>query len=230
MIRAAQEFWQLTNDLRAAAAEDAHRRFAHLGSAPPATLFAFLGHYRLFTQRYISDLALLVSRMPEGAFRSALGDILAEELGHGSYEQDHLRLYDRFLATCGAPPVGNLPSALLDELRDAVLLRSVPYAIGLRGMGGECMCALYLEALHAACIDNPQIAARKGSIDWTFWDVHLGEVEGDHDRLLRACVTAMLEASPESGPEVAAGFRHGTESWLRFWDTVPEAITASGSA
>ena len=147
MPSAADNFWQLTLDLRQAAALDAERRFAHLASAPPATLFAFLGHSRLFTQRYISDLALLVSRMPEGPFRSILGDILAEELGHGAYEQDHLRLYDRFLESCGAPPVGRLPSDVLDELRDAVLVRSVPYAIGLRGMGGECMCALYLAAL-----------------------------------------------------------------------------------
>lgn len=222
MAHHAQAFWALTGELRTSAAADAARRFAPLTTASPPTLFRFLGHYRLFTERYISDLALLVSRLPAGPFRSTLGDILAEELGHGDYDEDHLRLYDRFLASCGAPAIGDQPSPVLDELREAVQRRSLPYAIGLRGMGGECMCALYLEALHAAFIGNPYVVARRSSIDWTFWEVHLGEVEGAHDTQLRAGVSALIDASPDTAGELASGYRDGTASWRRFWDMLAD--------
>ena len=189
--------------------------------------------YRYFTQAFVTDLALLVARCPEGRLRSLLGQLVNEELGCGDPEEAHLQLYDRFLKSIGAIEPGTSTSELracvhpkvhelLTELRDRTVNRSMFYAIGMRGMGGECVCGVYFSVMHVHLRKHPFIIENEASIDWRFWDIHAGHADVEHNQLVRAAVAELLLEGehPYAVNEVAAGFDHGTATWDEFWTTV----------
>ncbi|HEX7836506.1 MAG TPA: iron-containing redox enzyme family protein [Kofleriaceae bacterium] len=187
--------------------------------------------YRYFTQAFVTDLAVLVVRCPEGRLRSLLGQLVDEELGCGDPEAAHLRLYDRFLESIGAVEgagAGDLRARvhprvpeLLAELRDRTVHRSVFYALGLRGLGGECVCGVYFSVMHVHLRRHPFIVENESSIDWRFWDIHAGHADLEHNKLVRAAVAELLDGEhPDAVNEVAAGYDHGTATWDEFWTTV----------
>ncbi|HET7506564.1 MAG TPA: iron-containing redox enzyme family protein [Kofleriaceae bacterium] len=233
-VRTALEaFWARAELSKLEARFAVAREMDVLPRLPVQALRAIALQYRYFTQAFVTDLALLVVRCPEGRFRSLLGQLVSEELGHGDPEAAHLRLYDRFLETIGAiapgtsseelcsrvhPRVGEL----LSELRDRTINRSTYYAIGMRGLGGECVCGVYFSVMHTHLRKHPFIVANEASIDWTFWDIHAGHADVEHNALVRAAVAELLAggAPPDAVSEVAAGYDHGTATWDEFWTTV----------
>jgi hypothetical protein len=139
-------------------------------------LRAIVFQYRYFTQAFVTDLAVLVARCPEGRLRSLLGQLLNEELGQGNPEAAHLQLYDRFLHSIGAIADDARPAelrdqihprvrTLLDELRDRTASRPLLYAIGMR-----------------------VVIEHESKIDWTFWDIHTGHADLEHNELVRSAV------------------------------------------
>lgn len=188
--------------------------------------------YRYFTQAFATDLALLVARCPEGRLRSLLGQLVNEELGEGDPEESHLRLYDRFLESIGAIEPGAAPAdlgagvhprvgELLAELRERTVNRSTYYAIGMRGMGGECVCGVYFSVMHVHLRRHPFIIEHESTIDWKFWDIHAGHADVDHNEKVRAAVAELLLCgSQDAVAEVSAGYDFGTTTWEAFWATV----------
>jgi hypothetical protein len=189
--------------------------------------------YRYFTRAFVTDLALLVVRCPEGRLRSLLGELVNEELGCGDPEAAHLHLYDRFLESIGAIEPGARADELctrihpkvrelLAELSNRTANRSTFYAIGMRGMGGECVCGVYFSVMHVHLRKHPFILAHESSIDWRFWDIHAGHADVEHNTLVRAAVAELLLDGnhPDAVTEVSAGYDHGTATWDEFWTTV----------
>jgi hypothetical protein len=189
--------------------------------------------YRYFTQAFATDLALLVVRCPPGRLRSLLGQLVNDELGCGDPEAAHLRLYDRFLETIGAIEPGARSDELagrahpkvrelLAELGQRTVDRSTFYAIGMRGVGGECVCGVYFSVMYVHLRKHPFIVANDSSIDWRFWDIHAGHADAEHNHLVRAAVAELLleRGHPDAVAEVAAGYDHGTATWDEFWTTV----------
>lgn len=208
------------------------REMDALPGLPIPALRAIVLQYRYFTQLFVTDLARLVVRCPEGRLRSLLGQLVDEELGSGDPEQAHLRLYDRFLESIGAIE----PGATTDELRARVhprvrellaelsrrtVNRSTFYAIGMRGMGGECVCGVYFSVMHVHLRKHPFIVENESRIDWRFWDIHAGHADLEHNKLVRTAVAELLDGErPDSVHEVAAGFDFGTAAWDEFWTTI----------
>jgi len=188
--------------------------------------------YRYFTQIFVTDLAHLVVRCPEGRLRSLLGQLVNEELGCGDPELAHLRLYDRFLESIGAIERGATGDqlqarahprvrALLEELSRRTADRSTYYAIGMRGMGGECVCGVYFSVMHVHLRKHPFVIENESRIDWRFWDIHAGHADIEHNKLVRAAVTELLDGKrADAVNEVAAGYDYGTSTWEEFWATV----------
>jgi len=200
---------------------------------PIQALRAIALQYRYFTQAFVTDLALLVARCPEGRLRSLIGQLVNEELGSGDPEAAHLRLYDRFLESIGAidldagadelstrmhPRVREL----LADLRDRTINTSTFYAIGMRGMGGECVCGVYFSVMYVHLRKHPFIVEHESKIDWRFWDIHAGHADVEHNELVRAAVAEfLLEGEhPFALNEVSAGYDHGTAIWDEFWSTL----------
>jgi hypothetical protein len=192
-------------------------------------LRAVLLPYRYFTRAFITDLAVLVARCPEGRLRSLLGQLVDEELGGGDPEQAHARLYDRFLETIGALPGEQAPGAaarkvslVLSELNERTARRSPIYAIGMRGLGGECVCGVYFSVMHGYLRKHPFIVEHDAAIDWTFWDIHAGHADAEHDALVRASVADLLQrdGSDRAVAELAEGYDFGTAMWDAFWRAI----------
>jgi hypothetical protein len=196
-------------------------------------LRAIVLQYRYFTRAFITDLALLVARCPEGRLRSLLGQLVNEELGLGDPEEAHARLYDCFLESIGAIERGATSqqleaaehpdvSALLTQLNDRSANRSLLYAIGMRGLGGECVCGVYFSVMHVHLRKHPFIINNEANIDWRFWDIHAGHADVEHNEQVRASVAELLEQHQEDDAiaELAAGYDFGTATWDAFWTAV----------
>lgn len=205
------------------------REMAILPRLPIQALRAIALQYRYFTQAFVTDLARLIVRCPESRLRSLLGQLVDEELGEGDPELAHLRLYDRFLASIGAiddheplatrihPRVRELIGALSERTQQ----RSLYYAIGMRGLGGECVCGVYFSVMNVHLRQHPFVVEHAQRIDWRFWDIHAGDADEQHNQLVRAAVAEiLLDGTSDAIAEVSAGFAYGTQVWDEFWSTL----------
>lgn len=220
------EFWRMADTTRTQTEYLADSKLQYLEHAPLDVLKRIFVQYRYFTIYYISDLALLVYRLPFGKLRSLLADFLNDELGNGNHEQAHQRIYDDFLISIGIPrnelelQANQTNLQLLGEIRELVLQRSAWYAVGLRGMGGECLCQVYLAAMYAHFIKNPAIQEMKDCLDWKFWEIHTGEIDIEHRELLRAALMEAVDMEPEVLDDLVGGYRKSKDVFDTFWDNI----------
>ena len=157
-----------------------------------------------------------------------VAEIAAEELGE-TPDKTHLQLWDNFLISIGVDKKKLEQSshpeniALLEELSDLMMAESYMYGIGLRGMGGECLCQVYLTAAHKHLVQNPYIQANKDKIDWLFWDIHIGEVDIHHGEMVREAIDKMIVSDPNLIPSLALGYDKGKLVWDKFWENLYRA-------
>jgi Iron-containing redox enzyme len=221
-----QEFWSLADTARTETEYVADAKLIRLAGAPFETLQRIFIQYRYFTIFYITDLALLVAKLPFGELRSLLADFLNDELGNGDSAGSHARLYDGFLTSIGLgqDELDSCPNAanmvLLKELQERVSSHSSAYAIGLRGMGGECLCQVYLSAMHSHFTKNPEIQAMRERIEWTFWDIHTGDVDIAHREKLKQAIGEFVSKRPSELRELVRGYKDAKWIFDRFWENI----------
>ncbi|SAI68914.1 Uncharacterised protein [Bordetella ansorpii] len=228
------EFWQLADASKTEAEFLADKKLQSLRSLPIESLRRIFVQYRFFTIYYIADMALLVHRLPFGKLRSLLAEFLSEELGEGQAPGAHPQLYDDFLVSVGADASTfdePLPSniALLEEISTLVAQESATQGVGLRGLGGECLCQLYLSAMHTHFSKNPQIMAMGDRVDWRFWEIHIGDVDISHRLRLRAAIDEEIARSPAMGYEIRVGYEKSKKAWDQFWTNIFEAEYAQAA-
>jgi hypothetical protein len=209
----------------------AEARFVRAADCDLPTLRKILIQYRFFTLYYIGDLAYLIAMLPFGKLRSFMAHILDEELGNGDETAAHPELYDSFLRSIGVANheledgiAKNM--SMLEEIRHAMVREPYPYGIGLRGMGGECMCQIYLAKLYGHFMKNPYIQQLKDTVDWRFWDIHIGPVDVHHREETRALLNKLVLGQPELGRQINAGFQASIRTWDLFWANIIEGATS----
>jgi hypothetical protein len=221
-------FWTTADEMQARTTRAADELFERAADCDLATLRAILVQYRFFTIYYIGDLAHLIAKLPPSKLRSFLGHVLDDELGNGDELGAHPALFDAFLKTLGADDA-ELSRAvprnveLLDATRDALIRGSAPFAVGLRGMGGECMCQVYLSRLHSHVLANPHVQARRREIDWRFWDIHVGPTDVHHREQTRALLDELVRDAPALVPQISDGLRASLHGWDEFWRNALQA-------
>jgi hypothetical protein len=223
-----ESFWQFADEAKEATEALADRKMKVLTHLPVEALRQFCTQYRFFTIDYISDLALLLAKLPFGGLRSLLSQILAEELGEGDANKAHPRLYDRFLASIGVesqqldrPLAAN--HAILGGLTEELSRRSPAFGVGLRGMGGECLCQTYLSVMFAHLREHPFIREHAEHIDWEFWTIHAGEQDIIHGELTRRAIDDYIREEPGALPELAQGYERSITAWNLFWQNIFDA-------
>jgi hypothetical protein len=227
-----EEFWEMADSIRTKEEYLVDDKLRYLQSAPVEHLRDVFVQYRFFTIYYIGDLALLVHKVPFGKLRSVLGEILNDELGLGDWQKAHPYIYDSFLRSIGVDQHTLENSArseniqLLEELRQLMLTSSAYYAIGLRGMGGECLCQVQLEAMHKNFMNNPYVKDKLPGIDMLFWDIHAGEEDIHHREMMRESLTLMMRENPSAVEEMATGYLKAKKNFDQFWDNI---FTATGA-
>ena len=146
-----ESFWALTDSTKMGEKYRIDQNLKSLKYLPLETLQKIFIQYRFFTHYYITDLAILISKLPGGQLRSILAEILDEELGEGNVRDSHPKLYDNFLLSIGIPEksldAANLHCIKnLRDIQQSLLNKSWAYGVGLRGMG-ENVCVKFISAL-----------------------------------------------------------------------------------
>lgn len=223
-----EEFWERTSTDRLDAEYMVDEKLKYLQSATPQTLCQIFHEYRFFIKYYINDLGLLLYKAPFSKFKCMVAEIAAEELGE-TPDKTHLQLWDNFLTSLGVESNKLEASAhpenidLLEDLSSLMMTRPFMYGVGLRGMGGECLCQVYLTAAHKHLLKNPYIQSNAHSIDWLFWEIHTGEVDIQHGVLVKAAIDEMIREDPSKITPLAEGYDKGKEVWDQFWTNLYKA-------
>ena len=220
-----QSFWRFADKAKEATEALAEQKMKALPQLPVEALRRFCTQYRFFTIDYISDLALLLAKLPFGGLRSLLSQILAEELGEGDAAKAHPEVYDRFLASIGVAPdqlERRLPAnrAILGGLTEEMRDRDPAFGVGLRGMGGECLCQTYLSVMFEHLRTHPYLREHADGIDWEFWTIHTGEQDIVHGELTRRAIDDYIREEPEALPELAEGYARSIAAWNQFWQNI----------
>jgi hypothetical protein len=220
-----QSFWQFADEAKEATEALAEQKMKAVVHLPVDALRLICTQYRFFTIDYISDLALLVAKLPFGGLRSLLSQILSEELGEGDASKAHPEVYDRFLLSIGVKKHeldAHLPAnhAILAELTEELSRRSAAFGVGLRGMGGECLCQTYLSVLFENLRAHPYMREHADRIEWEFWTIHTGEQDIIHGELTRQAIDDYIRNEPEALPELAQGYERSITAWNRFWENI----------
>lgn len=230
-------FWQFADEAKEATEALAQQRMQALPRLPIEALRRFCTQYRFFTIDYIGDLALLLAKLPFGGLRSLLSQILAEELGEGDADKAHPTIYDRFLASIGVAS-GQLQHPLpanrtiLGGLTAELSRRGPAFGVGLRGMGGECLCQTYLSAMHEHLRAHPYLREREDHVDWEFWTIHAGEQDIIHGERTRQAIDDYIRRESAALPELAQGYERSIGAWNLFWQNIFDACAprlATGS-
>jgi len=223
-----QTFWQSADQAKEATEALAAQKMTVLPHLSIEALRQVCTQYRFFTIDYISDLALLVAKLPFGGLRSLLSEILAEELGEGDANKAHPEIYDRFLASIGVEPEQTkrcLPAnqVILGGLTQELSDQSHAFGVGLRGMGGECLCQTYLSVMFEHLCDHPYMREHAHDIDWEFWTIHTGEQDIRHAELTRQAIDDYIVQNPGELPELARGYERSITAWNLFWENIFDA-------
>lgn len=225
-----EQFWRFADEAKEATEALAAEKMQVLAVLGPEALRQVCIQYRFFTIDYISDLALLVARLPFGGLRSLLGQILSEELGEGDPARAHPTVYDRFLASIGVADDALRPlpanERILKGLTRDMAGHPIAFGVGLRGMGGECLCQTYLSVMFDHMRRNPCLRAHEDRIDWEFWTIHTGEEDIVHGELTRAAIDGYLRDDPTVLPELAKGYERSITAWNLFWKNILEDACA----
>lgn len=231
-----EEFWKAADRLQEQTLGHAGDLFAFVETATPDQLRSILTQYRFFTIYYIPDLAILIARLKDGRLRTFLADILSDELGYGDAQKAHAHLYDDFLRTLGVSEDDLDGQAirenveLLDRARANLMspAKSSTYGVGLRGMGGECVCQIYLARLYEHVIKNPYITENRPSLSWEFWDLHVGEHDIEHRLKTRALINeeVVVKGLGTVG-DLGRGYYDSMVSWRGFWNNILASVESS---
>lgn len=223
-----QAFWQFADEAKEATEALAAQRMKALANMPIESVRQVCLQYRFFTIDYIRDLSLLVAKLPFGGLRSLLSHILSEELGEGDEHRAHPAIYDRFLLSIGVDAAQLqqcLPANrdILDELTAELTASSAAFGVGLRGMGGECLCQTYLAVMFEHLRVHPYLREHEERIDWEFWTIHTGEVDIVHGEMTRKAIDDYIRLEPGALGELARGYERSIGAWNRFWQNIFEA-------
>lgn len=220
------EFWTMADETRLETEYLSDEKLHYLQGASLETLQQICLQYRYFTKEFPDNLGILVAKLPYGKLKSLMAEILAEELGEGDAARTHLKLWDDFLISIGMSEdvfeksINPDNIALLKEIQQLNVNQSAAYAIGLCGMGGECLCQIYLSNMHKNLIKNPYIEKNKKNIDWEFWQFHVGEADIIHRQMVRQAINEMVDAEPSCVEDLASGYQKAKQNWDRFWSNV----------
>ncbi len=224
-IQTIEDFWLYTDSARLETTYSATEYVDYLQAAPIATLSDIFHEYRFFIRYFISDLGILMYKSPFGKFKCMIGEIIADELG-SSPDKTHLTLWDNFLISLGDNPdfleTSRYPEniTLLEELSQKMWDNPFMYSVGLRGMGAECLCQIYLSAAYKKLQKNPEIVSIEKDIDWLFWEIHTGEEDITHGEMIKSAINELLAEDPNRLKDLVLGYDHAKQVWDTFWSNL----------
>lgn len=218
-----EQFWAIADESKLSAQYDADTKVQFVAKASAEELRAICLQYRYFVDKYPRNLSVLIQKLPNGQLQSLLAEILAEELGSGQHKGSHIVWYDRFLRSIGVTDediengIYEENAAVLSEIEKRCKTERFEQLVGLVGMGGECLCQIYLTNMYKYLVQNDYIKSLGKKVDFWFWTYHIGEDDIEHRRLVREAIGDMVLGA-NGVQELAEGYVYGKESWDMFWE------------
>merc|ERR1712232_1172001 len=105
---------------------------------------------------------------------------------------------------------------LLNEIASGCYNKPWSYAVGLVGMGGECLCQIYLTSMYKYLLRNPFIIAEGDKVDHHFWKYHTGPEDAAHRILVRNAINDIID--DEQAKQILDGYKYGKLTWDLFWE------------
>eukprot|EP00177_Eucheuma_denticulatum_P005931 GFKZ01010811.1.p1 GENE.GFKZ01010811.1~~GFKZ01010811.1.p1 ORF type:complete len:291 (+),score=33.48 GFKZ01010811.1:192-1064(+) len=226
------QFWAHADEAKVNAQYESDSKIAFLRNASFDEIKKVCIQYRYFVELYPRFLSLLVSKLPDGELRSLMAEILAEELGSGKSQGAHIVWYDNFLRSLGITDedieTALYPenSQILAQIEELCHSKPYEYVVGMVGMGGECLCQIYLTAMHKYLSENKAMVALGNQVDWTFWTYHIGEEDIKHRELVRTAISNAAVDGTGVG-NLFMGYSFGKSKWDRFWENNYKETTAN---
>lgn len=230
-----EEFWRMADDQKLRDEYAANDDLQWLRTATRQELHETFLEYRVFTIYFADDLALLVAKMPGGRLKSLMAKLVSEELGEGNPEISHIKLLEDFIVSLGVPPerltqpTNAENRELLTKMRALLLSKPHTYGVALRGMGGECICQIYLLTLYEQFRRNPFVEASTKQIDWRWWNIHAGPVDSEHNKMIKESVDELLQEEPASVDELAAGYQEAKTLLSQFWNNIYRQVRTNAT-
>lgn len=218
-----EKFWDYANETKTATQYESDRKISFLEEASIEEIKNVCLQYRYFVAEYPKFLCWLVAKLPYGELKSLMGEILAEELGSGKERNAHIVWYDNFLRSLEISDEGLKNGMypenqeILDQIERCCHERGHEYIVGMVGMGGECLCQIYLTSMHNYLSKNKAVVGMMKKIDWTFWTYHIGEEDIKHREMVRKAISNAV-VSKDGVRELFAGYASGKSTWDCFWD------------
>lgn len=217
-----KDFWDLADESKVNAQYEADGCIAFLKAASMDEIRSICLQYRYFVERYPDNLSLLLAKMPNLQLKSLLASILSEELGSGKIKNAHIFWYDRFLRSIGVTEeelqkgIYQENEEILSEIEYRCKAKPFEHVVGMVGMGGECLCQIYLTVMYKYLIMNENVKNFEGKIDWLFWTYHIGEEDIEHRKLVRICIDEMVMGGV-GVEQLVQGYSFGKSTWDKFW-------------
>ena len=64
---------------------------------------------------------------------------------------------------------------------------------------------------------NASIKQIKDKIAWKFWDIHIGEEDIHHQKIVRDAINNILVTHPLLKDELIEGYLYSVDAWDNFW-------------
>lgn len=222
MFDSIDKFWEFADESKIDTQYDSDQKISFLKDASLEEIKKVCIQYRYFVSRYPSFVSLLVAKLPDGELRSLMAEILAEELGSGREDCAHIVWYDNFLRSLGISneemksSIYDENQKILNEIEHRCHQNSHEYIVGMVGMGGECLCQIYLTNMHKYLIGNKEVQEMGKKIDWTFWTYHIGEEDIKHRELVRKAISNAA-VDGVGVRDLYLGYSWGKSTWDAFW-------------
>lgn len=199
-----------------------------------SSLQKVLYQYRFIVQDHAKHLQVIVSRLPGGNLKSLLNEIYLEEIGDHDFQKSHFYLYNSFLKSLGisdfSSPILSQLSHNLSQYDKAIENNSINYAVGLGGMGTECICQIYLTELNKQLKLNPAIARIQHNIDWEFMDLHIGEVDLSHRiRIRKLIIEFLVSQGGDSIYQLSQGYNFSLSFWSHLFSVLSKDLLSIAS-
>ncbi len=222
-------FWDLTDPDRLQEIVALDTNIQLISKLDSRSIQNILYQYRFIVQNHANHLSCIVSRLPSGNLKTLLEEIYQEEIGNGDFRQSHFYLWNSFLKSLGyvnfSVPILPKLKYNLSQYDKAIQNNSINYAIGLGGMGTECICQVYLTELNRQLKLNPNIKIIENKIDWEFMDLHTGTVDIYHRIQIRKAVEELIiEQGTNSIKQLSEGYKFAIDFWGQLFSILSQDL------
>ena len=217
-----QSFWQAIDTSKFSGNPALDPRLQSLRNISLPKLVKVLEQYSYVTRIHAKSLNYVCNVINPGKLKVLLDEIFFEETGDGNPDDSHYNLLKKFLFGLNESFGGTMLTNTINPRVEALIakydrdLKSHPahVAIGMAGMGTECICGPILEEIWAQIQGRKDLEDVLPQLNLEFWHIHTGEIDHSHALRMRNAIDGEVRDSEESAAQILQGYQLS----VNFWD------------